>query len=85
MRDEQNFVFATKADPKKDDDGKTGGGLVKPPPKPTIFSQRVFDLTTIGELAGMLFFFVFMGIVAAYAPVSFVVQLLYFILAGFLG
>jgi len=57
----------------------------KPPPKPSVFSKRVFDLTTIGELVLMLFFFVFMGIVAAYAPVSFVVQLLYFILAGFLG
>lgn len=70
---------------KKEDAGGDDAPMVKQPPKPSIFSKRVFDLTTIGELVGMLCFFVFMGIVAAYAPVSFVIQLLYFILAGFLG
>jgi NAD(P) transhydrogenase alpha subunit len=69
----------------KKDDNETADNPHKPPPKPSVFSKRVFDLTTIGELVLMVFFFTFMGIVAAYAPVSFVVQLLYFILAGFLG
>jgi NAD(P) transhydrogenase alpha subunit len=68
-----------------DDSGKASMDLLKHPPKPSVFSKRVFDLTTIGEMLGMLFFFAFMGIVATYAPVSFVVQLLYFILSGFLG
>ena len=69
----------------KKDDGNEAEKIVKPPPKPSVFSKRVFDLTTVGELVTMAFFFIFMGVVAAYAPVSFVVQLLYFILAGFLG
>ena len=54
-------------------------------PKKSIFSKRVLDLTTIGELVIVATSAVFFGIVAAYAPVTFVVQLLYFILAGFLG
>jgi len=62
-----------------------GGITTKKEKKPSIFSKRVFDLTTIGELTGLTFFLVFFGIVAGYAPVSFVIQLLYFILAGFLG
>jgi NAD(P) transhydrogenase alpha subunit len=57
----------------------------KVPPKPSIFSKRVLDLATLGEFVGLVFIAAFFGIVAAYAPVSFVVQLLYFILAGFLG
>ena len=48
-------------------------------------SKRVLDMTTVGELVLLVFVFAFMGIVAAYAPVTFVSQLLYFILAGFLG
>ncbi|KAG7374615.1 NADP transhydrogenase subunit alpha [Nitzschia inconspicua] len=78
-------VGRTSAVQKNEDGEKAASDAVKSPPKPSIFSKRVFDLTTIGELVGMAFFFIFMGIVAAYAPVSFVVQLLYFILAGFLG
>lgn len=75
--------------------GKTSAGkqgnddedvpMMKPPRKPSVFSKRVFDLATVGELWTMAFFFAFMGIVAAYAPASFVTQLLYFILSGFLG
>jgi NAD(P) transhydrogenase alpha subunit len=57
----------------------------KVPPKPSIFSKRVLDLAPLGEFVGLVFIAAFFGIVAAYAPVSFVVQLLYFILAGFLG
>jgi NAD(P) transhydrogenase subunit alpha len=53
--------------------------------KPSIFSRRVFDLTSIGELVTIALLAIFFGIVAAYAPVSFVIQLLYFILSGFLG
>lgn len=53
--------------------------------KPSIFSKRVFDLTSIGELVTIALLAIFFGIVAAYAPVSFVIQLLYFILSGFLG
>jgi NAD(P) transhydrogenase alpha subunit len=58
---------------------------LKPPPKPSIFAKRILDLATIGEFVTLFLASVFFGIVAAYAPVSFVVQLLYFILAGFLG
>jgi len=47
--------------------------------------ERIWDLTTIGELVGLAFIGLFFGIVAAYAPVSFVSQILYFTLAGFLG
>ena len=53
--------------------------------KPSVFSKRVFDLTTVGELCGLAFGAFFFGIVAAYAHITFVSQLLYFILAGFLG
>jgi NAD(P) transhydrogenase subunit alpha len=53
--------------------------------KSSVFSKRVFDLTTVGELCGLTFGAFFFGIVAAYAHITFVSQLLYFILAGFLG
>ena len=59
--------------------------LKKGPREPSIFEKRILDLTTVGELVGIAVMGAFFGIVAAYAPVSFVVQLLYFILAGFLG
>jgi NAD(P) transhydrogenase subunit alpha len=59
--------------------------IVKLPPKPSVFSKRVFDLAPLGEFVGIVFIGVFFGILGAYAPVSFVVQVLYFILAGFLG
>ena len=57
----------------------------KPPPKPSVFSKRMFDLAPLGEFVSIVFIGVFFGIIGAYAPVSFVVQILYFILAGFLG
>ena len=57
----------------------------KPPPEPSIFSKRVLDLAPLGEFVTLVFAIVFFAVVGAYAPVSFVVQLLYFILAGFLG
>lgn len=57
----------------------------KPPPEPSVFSKRIFDLAPLGEFVGIVFIGVFFGILGAYAPVSFIVQVLYFILAGFLG
>jgi NAD(P) transhydrogenase alpha subunit len=59
--------------------------FVKKVSKPSVFSKRMFDLAPLGEFVMMIFAALFFGIVAAYAPVSFVTQLLYFILAGFLG
>ena len=53
--------------------------------KESIFSKRVLDLVSVGELTCIVLAAAFLGIVAAYAPVPFVNQLLYFILAGFLG
>lgn len=53
--------------------------------KESFFSKRVFDLASVGELCGFAFGAFFFGIVAAYAHITFVSQLLYFILAGFLG
>ena len=52
---------------------------------PSIFSKRVFDLATVGELSSLVFFAAFFVLLGFFAPVSFVNQLLYFILAGFLG
>jgi len=51
----------------------------------TVFSKRILDLTTIGEVCAIIFLVVFAIILGFFAPVSFVNQLLYFILAGFLG
>jgi NAD(P) transhydrogenase subunit alpha len=59
--------------------------IVKRERKPSILATRVLDLASLGEFVAIIFGVVFFGIVAAYAPVSFGVQLLYFILAGFLG
>ena len=56
-----------------------------PVAKPSAFSKRVFDLTSIGEILGFLLMMLFFVVLAFFAPVSFVTQLLYFILAGFLG
>lgn len=54
--------------------------------KPTsLFSQRIMDLTTLGELIFSICAAVFFGIVAKYAHYYFVNMLLYFILAGILG
>lgn len=58
---------------------------IKPLPKPSIFSKRMFDLATTGEFVTLAFVVVFFGIVGGFAPVTLVAQLLYFILAGFLG
>lgn len=52
---------------------------------PSVFSKRVFDLATIGELCTLTLFAAFFVILGFFAPVSFVHQLLYFVLAGFLG
>jgi len=51
----------------------------------SIFSIRVFDLTTLGEFVTIFCSAAFFIIVAIYAPLSFIQQLLYFILAGILG
>ena len=53
--------------------------------KPSVFSKRVFDLCTIGEIVTFILFVGFFIVLGFFAPVSFVTQLLYFILAGFLG
>lgn len=68
---------------KKDDEPVVD--LTKREVKDSVFSKRVCDLTTVGELAILAFLGVFFGVVAAFAPVSFVIQILYFILSGFLG
>lgn len=52
---------------------------------PSIFSKRVFDLTTVGELCGVVCSGVFFAIAAIYSHYFFVNMLLYFILSGFLG
>jgi len=53
--------------------------------RPSVFSKRDFDLATIGELCALVLFVFFFVVIGLFAPVSFVHQLLYFILAGFLG
>jgi NAD(P) transhydrogenase subunit alpha len=72
---------------KPNGDAKAPSALIVAPKvqKESIFSKRVLDLTSVGELAVLVVSAAFLGIVAAYAPVTFVSQLLYFILAGFLG
>jgi len=52
---------------------------------PSVFSKSVFDLTTVGELCTLAFLACFCVVIGFFAPISFVQQLLYFILAGFLG
>jgi len=59
--------------------------VIKQAPKPSLFSKRVFDIATLGEFTTIALIAVFFVIVGAFGPVSFVLQLLYFILAGFLG
>lgn len=59
--------------------------LKKEEAKPSILSKRVFDLCTIGEIIAFILFVLFFIVLGSFAPVSFVTQLLYFILAGFLG
>ena len=53
--------------------------------EPSIMSKRVLDVTTVGELLSILCAIVFFSLIGVYAPVSFIQQLLYFILAGVLG
>lgn len=50
-----------------------------------VFSKRILDVTTIGEVCTIIFLVGFSVVLGFFAPVSFVNQLLYFILAGFLG
>jgi NAD(P) transhydrogenase alpha subunit len=49
------------------------------------FSTLIWDLTTIGEFVTILTAATLLAIIAAFAPISFIQQLLYFILAGVLG
>ncbi|KAL7542637.1 hypothetical protein ACHAXR_011950 [Thalassiosira sp. AJA248-18] len=51
----------------------------------SVFSKRVFDLATVGEFFALLLFTCFFVILGFFAPVSFVNQLLYFVLGNFLG
>lgn len=78
----------TSATPKKGKDKKSSLDKKEKQPKkkePGILGTRLFDLATGGEFVAIAFIGVFFGIVAGYAPVTFSQQLLYFILAGFLG
>jgi len=59
--------------------------IVQTTKAPSVFSKRLFDLLTVGEFCAIIFFAFFFVIVSIFAPISFVNQLLYFILAGFLG
>lgn len=54
-------------------------------PKPSVFSTRVLDLVTVGELVIDAALALFFGIVAAYAPASFISQLMSFMLSGWIG
>ena len=56
-----------------------------PPKKPSIWSNRIFDLAPLSEFVGLVVVGVFFGIVGAYAPVVFTQQLGYFIISSFLG
>ena len=47
---------------------------------PSVFSTRVIDLCTIGEIVTFLLIVLFFLVLGCLAPVSFVTQLLYFIL-----
>lgn len=73
---------SSQAATKNEDDAQRINHEVK---KPSVFSKRVFDLATVGEFVRLFFIVAFFIILGFYAPVSFVQQLLYFILAGFLG
>merc|ERR1712072_424550 len=75
-------VTKTSAQGKKEEAATT---INKPEVKPSIFSKRVLDLCSIGEIVGLIPIIAFFVVVGVYAPVSFVTQMLYFILAGFLG
>jgi NAD(P) transhydrogenase len=59
--------------------------IAKVEQEPSWLSTRVFDLCTIGEIIGFILTAGFFVVLGFYAPVTFVTQLLYFILAGFLG
>ncbi len=74
-------LFATSAT-KKD---PANVEIVEETVEPSIFESRVMDLATVGELVRVLCAAAFFAIIAVFAPVSFVQQLLYFILAGVLG
>lgn len=76
-------ITATSVKPKKTDGAPKMDSLTTK--KESIMSKRVCDVTTVGELTLLVFLAAFLGVVAAFAPVTFVSQLLYFILAGFLG
>jgi len=78
-------VTATSAAPKASTATLAMKKEVKQSAMSVFFATRVMDLATLGELTVLVLSAVFFGIVATYAPISFVMQLLYFILAGFLG
>jgi len=76
-------VTATAAAPKSS--VTTGTAEKEVEKKPSIFSKRVLDLTTVGELATLAVVIIFFVCVALYAHITFISQMLYFILAGILG
>eukprot|EP00985_Skeletonema_marinoi_P003183 scaffold1323_cov106-Skeletonema_marinoi.AAC.2 len=83
-------VTQTKATPtqssnQKKESKKKDLIIVQKAKAPSMFSKRLFDLATVGEFCAIFCFIGFFVIVGFFAPISFVNQLLYFILAGFLG
>jgi len=74
-------VTQTSAKDKKSEAAPT----IKAPPKPSMFAERKLDLAPLGEFVAIGCFVIFFAVLAGCAPVTFVTQLLYFILAGFLG
>ena len=73
-------VRATKQSSKKDE-----LLVVQKEKKASFLTKRIFDITTVGEVVALVFCTAFFIVLGFFAPTSFVNQLLYFILAGFLG
>jgi len=53
--------------------------------EPSIFSKKILDLTTVGEVTSILVGAALLALIGIFAPLPFIQQLLYFILAGVLG
>jgi NAD(P) transhydrogenase subunit alpha len=74
-------VTKTSAQAKDEDEPQ----IIKEVKKPSVFAKRMFDLAPLGEFVMLVLGAGFFVVLGFFAPVSFVQQLLYFILAGFLG
>eukprot|EP00980_Cylindrotheca_fusiformis_P017492 scaffold5490_cov125-Cylindrotheca_fusiformis.AAC.9 len=72
--------------PKPDKNSETDSSThVHESKKTPVLSKRVFDLTTVGELIAIPLCVGFFVVLGFFAPISFIQQLLYFVLSGFLG